>query len=508
MSDLERQEEEKLLASDTDDVQMGEVSDFFGDNFPPIPPPEASEEEPDVEISEKQDLLESGLTEKPDVQGPSSTDSARCEDVSDADADFSKVQLHPGSILYQIPAGPREVVMVAKDNLPGEFHRIIPLPGVDDIIVMYDRTGKRKLLSVPKEIYLPALPPGAQQLLDQLPAQVRLAEPAVVQSAQGQARIQTPQPVQAPAKETPGNQPQPSFEGNKAAKVSTTPKPTVALPFVPPPRTVPQSKPQQNTSSVPAKSTKSSGKKSMKSQAKTSKPSPGPSTGSTEALLARAMERLERLEKKIDGSRKNDGNKEATKCAKKGKTSKPQGHAKGKAPSTSGGPSTAHLSDDQLGPRIPKTAERFLWDESFHNGARLPPSCVRCGSDSHKSPDICPKPETCKYFLCKILHVQDQHCTSMCPEILQICGKCKVRGHREGAMCAQGKPRLERYFERVANRHRYLQFRRRIFSWGYHYLHDHRTARTIQSKYTYREWRLLHPRQAQAKISSIRSSNY
>ena len=504
MSDFERQEEEKLHASDNDDVEM-EASDYFGDNFPPIPPPEVSEDEVAVESRGKQDLPEPGLTEEPNVQGPSSMDSARSEALSDSVADFSNVQLHPGSILYVIPAEPQEVVMMAKDNLPGEFHRIVTLPGIDDVIVMYDRTGKKKLLSVPKEIYLPALPPCAQQLFDQLPTQVRLAEPAIV-TTKGAARIPTPPPVQAPAKQASGSKPLPSSKGKKASKAPPTSQSSSALPFIPNPRMIPPKSTQQTTSSVPAKQTKSSGKKSGKTQAKSPKPAPRPKAVASEALLAQALERLERLEKKLD-SRKDDGKQEA-KCAKGGKTSKPQGHAKSENPTPSGSSSKSHSSDDQLGPKIPKAAERFLWDESFHSGARLPPGCVRCGSDSHKGPDICPKPEVCKYFFCRILKVHHQHCTSMCPEVLQICGKCKVRGHREGVLCAQGKPRLERYFERVAPRHRYLQFRQRIFSWGYHYLRDHKITRMIQARYTYREWRSLHPRQAQAEISNIMSSKY
>ena len=76
----------------------------------------------------------------------------------------------------------------------------------------------------------------------------------------------------------------------------------------------------------------------------------------------------------------------------------------------------------------------------------------------------------------------------MCPEVLKICANCKLRGHSAGAFCLEGKTKLLRFFEQVADRHFYLQYRRTIYSWGHVYIPSRRAADRIASQFDYDTW--------------------
>ena len=76
----------------------------------------------------------------------------------------------------------------------------------------------------------------------------------------------------------------------------------------------------------------------------------------------------------------------------------------------------------------------------------------------------------------------------MCPTVLQICSHCKLRGHLAGDFCLEGKHKLLEYFEQVADSHFYLQYRRKIFPWGFIYIPTKKAAEKIAQRYSYDVW--------------------
>ena len=98
-----------------------------------------------------------------------------------------------------------------------------------------------------------------------------------------------------------------------------------------------------------------------------------------------------------------------------------------------------------------------------------------------------------------MLNRDDKHTTAMCPTITQVCKRCKLRGHVAGDLCLEGKHKLLRYFEQVADQHYYLQYRRSMYTWGHVYIPSQKVAEKIKARYPYDVWvHLPAPRARQA----------